>query len=192
MENDPSHPAFDELLVLAWQQGVSKAGEQLAARWHPKLWRHARLLTRSADEASDVTQAAWVSITRNRTQLQDPARFAPWAYRIVTRRCADLARREQRQGFVKRALADSITPTATEPIGSNDSIREAFRSMTGHDRAILLLAHVDELPLRIIAEIFDLPVGTVKSRLHAARQRLRTKIESQEPDLGETHETARQ
>jgi RNA polymerase sigma-70 factor (ECF subfamily) len=64
--------------------------------------------------------------------------------------------------------------------------------MTGHDRAILLLAHVDELPLRIIAEIFDLPLGTVKSRLHAARQRLRTKIESQDPDLGETHETARQ
>jgi RNA polymerase sigma-70 factor (ECF subfamily) len=174
--------AFDELLVLAWQDGDARAGERLARRWQPRLWRHARLLTDSAEEATDATQAAWLSMTQGRRQLAEPGRFGPWAYRIVTRRCADIVRRRQRDRTGRSAApaagvaAGAAAGADAAPDARADELRSAFDALDGEDRALLMLVHVDELPLRTVAEILDLPIGTVKSRLHAARRRLRDRM----------------
>ena len=169
--------AYDELLVLAWQQGFGLAGEQLVVRWQRRLWRHARLLTDSEDDASEAVQEAWVSMVRNRKSLKDPSRFGPWAYRIVTRRCADTIRRHRRTRLVPGATLAGLTAGTESADERTEPLLAALRCMPGRDRAMLTLAHVDELPLRYIAEIFDIPVGTVKSRLHTLRERLRSEIE---------------
>lgn len=172
--------AYDELLVLAWQNGFNAAAEQLVSRWQARLWRHARLLTDSPDDATEAVQAAWASMVRNRKSLHDPARFGPWAYRIVTRRCADAVRHRTRSrqapdGWLSQAPAPDSTPDDRA-----DSLEAALRELPGDDRALLTLVHVDGLPLRYVAEIFDIPVGTAKSRLYNLRARLRARIDAPE------------
>jgi len=168
---------FDELLVLAWQAGRPAAGERLIERWHGRLWRHARLLTDSPEDATEALQAAWTDIVRSRGRLRHPGRFGPWAYRIVTRRCADLVRRRRRDRRATSEGLDELPATARVPDERTGPLREALDALPGDDRAMLMLVHVDGLPLRAVAEVFDIPVGTVKSRLHAIRTRLAAHIE---------------
>lgn len=168
--------AYDELLVLAWQHGFAPAGERLVARWQPRLWRHARLLTDSPDDASEAVQAAWESVVRNRKSLRDPSRFGPWAYRIVTCRCADQIRR---RGRTRQTPEGTLIGLAAETPSTDDRaepLMAALRELSGDDRALLMLVHVDGLPLRYVAEIFSIPVGTVKSRLHTLRGLLRGRV----------------
>lgn len=185
MKRSLAQSALDELLVIAWKRGTREAGEQLVARWQPRLWRHARLLTDSPDEASEAVQGAWASMVRAKHRLRDPARFGPWAYRIVTRRCADIVRQRQRSRQTPPGVLESVAQRESPPDDRAEPLHIALASLPGDERAMLTLVHVDGLPLRYVAEIFDIPIGTVKSRLHATRAKLRTHIE------GEHHEQAR-
>ena len=171
---------YDELLVMRCQDGDEESLAALVNRWQPRLLRHAMRLTREHEAASEVVQEAWVAIVRSARRLDDPARFAPWVYRILTNKCADWTRQRQRQ----RA---SITPLAAEPAAKESSaedsqedvevLREAIKQLPHEQRAILSLFYVDGLSVRDIAEAFSLPVGTVKSRLYYARSTLREMIE---------------
>ncbi|MEM9064190.1 MAG: sigma-70 family RNA polymerase sigma factor [Planctomycetota bacterium] len=170
--------AYDELLVLAWQHGFPAAAEQLIRRWQPRLWRHARLLTDSSEDATEAVQASWASMVRNRKSLADPGRFGPWAYRIVTRRCADMVRQRRRARQSMNGALDTAESRDRPPSDLTEPLQAALAELSGDERALLTLAHVDDMPLRYIAEIFDIPVGTAKSRLHNLRARLRAKIEA--------------
>lgn len=175
---------YDELLVMRCQDGNQKALVALVGRWQPRLLRHAMRLTREHEAANDVTQEAWVAIVRGIRHLDDAARFAPWAYRIVTNKCADWTRRQQRQ----RA---SIVPLTAEPVAKESSVeasqdavaalREAIKLLSHEEQAILSLFYVEGLSLRDIAEALSLPVGTVKSRLHYARCNLKEVMERRNP-----------
>lgn len=82
----------DELLVLGAQARQVEAFEHLAARWHPRLLRHAWRLTGDLEGAQEAVQEAWMGVARGLWRLKDPASFGPWALRIVSRRCADKSR----------------------------------------------------------------------------------------------------
>jgi RNA polymerase sigma-70 factor, ECF subfamily len=171
---------YDELLVMRCQDGDGESLTALVNRWQPRLLRHAMRLTREHETAIDVVQDAWVAIVRGIRRLDDPARFAPWVYRIVTNKCADWIRRRQRQ----RA---SLVPLAVEPAAKEASaedaqnevaaIREAIGQLPREQQAILSLFYVEELSIRNIAEALCLPAGTVKSRLHYARSNLKDVME---------------
>ncbi len=171
---------YDELLVMRCQDGDQDSLVALVGRWQPRLLRHAMRLTREYEAASDVVQEAWVAMVRGIRRLDDAARFAPWAYRIVTNKCADWTRRQQRQ----RA---SSVPLTAEPVAKESSteashdelaaLREGIKQLPHEQEAILSLFYVEELSLREIAEALSLPVGTVKSRLHYARSHLREVME---------------
>src|SRR5690242_9505371 len=87
-------PAFDGLLVTLVQLGDRPATEALARRWQPRLLRTARRLV-GAELAPGAVQEAWISILRGIGGLRDPQRFAPWAFGILRRRCADAIRGAQ-------------------------------------------------------------------------------------------------
>lgn len=114
---------------------------------------------------------------RGKHRLRDPARFGPWAYRIVTRRCADIVRQRQRQRQTPPRVLDAVVSANSERDHRSESLQEALASLPGDERAMLILVHVDGMPLRYIGEIFGIPVGTVKSRLHTIRAKLREHIE---------------
>lgn len=168
----------DEWLVLQCQDGNTAAFSELVAKWQPQILRHAMRLTANRDAAADVSQAAWLAIIRGIDRLNDPACFRRWAYRIVSFKSADWIRDRQQD----RTFA---TPISTEPTdyratgtahGGEDeiaAIRLAMLRLAPDQKSILTMFYLEDMPLTEIAEAMSLPLGTVKSRLHYARQALK-------------------
>jgi RNA polymerase sigma-70 factor (ECF subfamily) len=169
----------DDLQVLACQAGDTSAFERLAARWHPRILRHARRLTGDADAASDVAQDTWIAVVRGLPRLRDPARFGAWALRIAGRGAADwIGRRVQTR---TRMAAAAEAPKSTAPDTSADNrialLRAAFKTLAAPDRLLVTLYYVDGYSVAETAVILGVPAGTVKSRLFHARERLRAELE---------------
>lgn len=184
---DPIRSIENELLVLEAQAGDRAAMDRLVDRWHGRLLRLARLLTGDQDGAADVTQEAWMGIVRGLRRLDDPAKFGPWAQRIVRRRAADWIRRRQRDRPRHAPVAGEAQAPPRKEADASDGggdgegeielLRSALRRLPGDRRAMLSLLHVDGASVAMIATIFQIPPGTVKSRLHHARRELRETIE---------------
>jgi RNA polymerase sigma-70 factor (ECF subfamily) len=186
ISNDPREAIYDQWLVLRSQDGDAQAFSELVKRWTPRLWRHARRLLDTEGEANDATQDAWLSITGGLNRLNDPAAFRRWAYRIVTRRCADRIRNSRR---TRRSEADAARPElAPAPLHDGDEIdrlRAAIRTLPADRRLVLSLLYVDSLSVAEIASALEIPAGTVKSRLRLARDELRRILEPESTNQGE-------
>ncbi|MCU0232215.1 MAG: RNA polymerase sigma factor [Acidobacteria bacterium] len=173
---DRTAPIEDEWLVLRSQEGDDAAFERLIARWQPRLWRHARRLVADDDDAWDALQEAWISMLAGLRRLHDPAAFPAWAYRIVTFKCADAARRAGRERRTERGAAVADTPRYETGRDEIEALRRALHELTLEQRAILSLHYMEELGVERIAEILGIPAGTVKSRLHHARAALAQRL----------------
>lgn len=177
--SDPTCQVLTELLVLRSQGGQSDAMPNLVRLWHGRLIRHAERLTGKADAANDVMQDAWMSICHGLNSLDDPSRFGPWAYRIVTRRSALWVRKQQRR---RQLEGDWAHQQPNEPTGSSDqaelvdAVRTALRRLPAEQQAILELRYVEDFGIDQIAIALGIAAGTVKSRLFHARQVLREHI----------------
>ena len=169
----------DELLVLRCQEGDDESLRALIDRWQPRLGRLAGRLTRDRDASRDIVQDAWLAIVRGIKRLDDPARFRSWAYRIVSNKCMDWTRRRvvrrkaarEREGTIENATDES---DATDEV---NGLRVALAHLPIDQRAILSLHYLDGMGLLEIARVLGVPVGTVKSRLYHARNRLREAME---------------
>ncbi len=170
----------DELLVLRSQEGDLAAFDELVDRWQERLWRHAWRLVGDETAAWDVLQEAWIGISRGITRLEDAAAFPAWAYRITSNKCRDRIRRERRRREAVEAYSDQVRHAEEEASASHErcaDLREALSRLCGRDRAILSLRYQEGFDTAEIAEILRVPEGTVKSRLHYARKRLRKYLE---------------
>ncbi len=173
----------DELLVLQCQEGDSEALKTLIARWQPRFARLAWRLTSEREAARDVVQDAWLAIVRGLKRLDDPARFRPWAYRIVKNKCADWVRRRATRRNAMEQLREQATHPATdgEPnSGDISRLRDAMARLPDEQRMILSLHYSEEMSIIEIAAVLGVPAGTVKSRLFHARNRLKEALERME------------
>ncbi|WP_369025727.1 RNA polymerase sigma factor [Qipengyuania sp. RANM35] len=162
---------FDELLVTLVQAGDRSAAERLAARWQPRLVRTARRLLADDELARVAVQECWLAILRGIDTLRDPARFAPWAFGILHRKCVDRIR-------VRQAVRSSSGEMTTEPGSGSQTddgiaIRQAFALLPPDQRLAAQLFFVEGLTLAEIAEVQQVPLGTAKTRLFHARRRLK-------------------
>jgi len=168
------HDRVTEMLVLDAQSGDEQAFAKLYHLWSPRLARHVGRLVNDADATRDVSQETWLAIARSLRSVGDPAAFGAWAYRIATRRAADWVRdRQRRRRLDREHPSENGTPDAPDL----DPVRAAIRSLAPEQRAILSMHHADAMSLAHIAEALQIPVGTVKSRLFAARNELRRALE---------------
>lgn len=173
----------NELLVIRAQEGSVEAFSELVERWQERLWRLAWRLTDDEQAAWDVLQEAWMVISRRIGRLEDSAAFPAWAYRIISNKSRDWIRCRQR---MRRAdeMYGQRWRDAEHGEGPTDGLyadlREALADLSGHDRAILSLRYEDNFSTSEIAEILEIPPGTVKSRLHHARQRLQRLFEGEQ------------
>ena len=159
----------DELLVIDAQAGDSSAMEALVSRWQKRLWHHALRLTGDVNAAWDVTQQAWLGIVKGLQKLHDPANFRAWAYRITTNKSTDWIRE-------KAALRHLPLLDVQNPKQDSDeikSVHELLQKMDPTKRAILCLYYFENLSVSEMSVALNIPKGTVKSRLHAARNELR-------------------
>lgn len=181
--NAPSLQAerlYDELLVTLVQAGDRAAANRLAARWQPRLARTAMRLLGSRDAALSAVQDSWVAILRGIGRLRDPARFAPWAFGILHRRCVDHIRRMQ----VKRGQAGELESEPAAAIGDADdalTVRQAIAGLPPDQRLAAQLFFIEGLTLAEIAEVQQVPLGTAKSRLFHARRQLKAALSGDLP-----------
>ena len=179
-------PAYDELLVLKCQDGDAPALDELVSRWQGRFVGHACRLTGQPEAARDAVQEAWLAIVRGLGRLDDPARFGPWAYRIVGNKAIDWVRRQGRRRRIDQELLD--TQRRQEDLSRRDStgdrehelLVQALHALAPDRQALLGLYYQDGFSVREIAEILEIPAGTVKSRLFHARHQLKEALEGGE------------
>lgn len=171
--------ALDVYQVGLAIEGDRAAFESLYRRWHPRLLRLARRLTRHPDEALDVLQEAALTIARDIHKLRDPARFSPWAYTIIRRRAADhIGKAVRRREHESALVQDDIDAAEDE----NLSLRQALLRLSETDRLMLTLFYLDGLRGTEMAAALGIPLGTLKSRLFTARQKLKSIYSPSEGD----------
>jgi RNA polymerase sigma factor (sigma-70 family) len=184
VDQTPERP-LDEYLVLLSQAGSTDAMDGLARRWTPRLLRYAaRMLggsTESAETAGDVVQETWIGAIRGLHGLRDPSQFKAWIYGIATRKCADAIRTHMRR---RRLDVHSVNAGASlgEPatrLEDRIDMTAGIRQLPPKQRAAVHLFYGEDLTVEEIASALGIPAGTVKSRLHQARQALKR-------NLGET------
>lgn len=179
--DDNSQRALDEYLVSLSQAGSSEALDGLARRWTPRLLRYAtRVLggSDSAEVARDVVQETWIGAIRGLRGLRDPAQFPAWIYGIATRKCADAIRANTRR---RRLGTQAAADESSRPVGNPTSEQQidlatAIRGLPPIHRAVVHLFYREELSVEEIASILGIPAGTVKSRLHHARDALKRQL----------------
>jgi len=117
-----------------------------------------------------------MAISRGIRRLNDPSRFGPWAYRIVTNKCADHVRSETSRRHATLASGTTANNVATEK-ENGDALRRAMASMPAERRTLLALHYLEGLSVTQLSDVFVIPAGTVKSRLYHARAELKSILE---------------
>jgi RNA polymerase sigma-70 factor (ECF subfamily) len=163
----------DELVVIGCQLGERAAFDALIARWHDPLWRYARRLTDSDDAAAETTQEVWLRVCRGIARLRDAARFRAWMFGIARRVVMDRLR-EQYAAPPMADVDDADLPSAADPELAERiaHLHEELSRLPPAEREALVLFYLEDLTLAELAEVWTVPVGTVKSRLFRARRAL--------------------
>ena len=135
-------------------------------------------------EARDAAQEAFVAAWKRIGDLRDSDRFDAWFQRIAVN-AARMAHRGRRRRGVREIPASRVAAVEAVPATASPAERDgrvlgaALGRLPPDQRALLGLHHLEGRPLAELAAILDVPVGTVKSRLHAARQALQAAIDAE-------------
>jgi RNA polymerase sigma-70 factor, ECF subfamily len=176
----------DVALVKGAQGGDMSAFEELVARHRDRIFARAFSMMRNEDEATDLSQEAWVKGWQRLHQFQGEASFLTWMTRIVINLCLDQLRKQKRLraesiehleeelGGVERQMP-VITPNPTEGLERTElrqTIDRALDQLSVAHRTVLVLHEFEELEYKEIAKRMDCSIGTVMSRLFYARRRM--------------------
>jgi len=159
----------NQLLVMDAQDGDAGAMEKLVRRWQKRLWLHARRLIGDTEAAWDVTQQTWLGIIRGLRKLHDPADFRAWAYRIATNKSIDWIKKGTASKQI--SIEDIHEPPQTQEREAD--LKDLLEKLDIRKRAVLSLYYFEQLTVPEISVALNIPAGTVKSRLHAARNDLK-------------------
>ncbi len=148
----------------------------------PRLRRFARSLTRDAADADDLTQVALERALKARTQWQPGTRMDSWMLRTMRNCWIDEVRSRTRRSRTFAPEEEGIGVSATvddfERAADMQAIDQAMNQLPPEQREVIALVLVEGLSYREAADILDLPMGTVTSRLTRGRQALARKLEA--------------
>lgn len=169
----------DSWLVMQTRTGNKKAMALLVKRWHKKLCRQAYWYTKDLDTSKDIVQDCWPIIIKRIDSLKDGTSFGSWALSIVTRKSIDLLRKNNREvKSLEEYYENRSITTYDGDFNNNESLKKALRvaikKLSNQSQQILNLFYLEEFSIVAISEILKVPVGTVKSRLFNAREKLKT------------------
>ncbi len=150
-------------------EGDTEAFEVFAGEHYPGVLALLGHLTGSRDEAADLTQQTFVSARRHLGSLRNESSLKGWLYRIAYREFLHWLR----EARTDNGPIPEDYPSASEVGPDAMVLAGAIRSLPEEQRAAFVLRFVHELSVFEVAAVLDIPIGTVKSRCHLARQRLR-------------------
>jgi RNA polymerase sigma-70 factor (ECF subfamily) len=181
-----SDEVSDEDLILRARRGDgASAFESLLHRYEHDLFRYLRRYLGNAEMAEDVFQLTFLQVHLKRESFEDGRRFRPWLYAIATNQAIDAQRRNRRHrmvsldqplghnadsGSLRQLIAGdgAAADDASDDREAAEWVRKAVEALPSPQKAVLLLVYHQGLKYREAADSLGLPVGTVKSRLHAA------------------------
>jgi len=185
-----------ERLVVRCRDGDPRAFDGLVERFQRRVFYTIFRVVRDAHLADDLTQEVFITVFRRMGTLKDPASFPSWLLRTAMNRAID-ARRKSKREQDRVFLLDDFTavgdgaegpsPTETKACEVDEAertqhlerqLREAIDALPDGQRRALLLSMDEHLSHDAIAEILEIPKGTVKSRLHHARKFQTVKLRS--------------
>jgi len=162
-----------DLLVLDAQQGCESAFTALYQQFNGQLLRFCFRFCGDEQLAKDAVQESWITLSRNLKRLEDPRKFRVWAFKTVRWRVVDLVRR---RGAQPEALSEDMEETAAPAQGelaTSGQLKAHLDALPKMERVCLSLFYLEDMKITEIAAVMEVPVGTVKSRLNRARERLR-------------------
>jgi RNA polymerase sigma-70 factor, ECF subfamily len=194
----PHAERSDEELLLAYRgQSDRAAFEQLVHRYEAELYSYLRNYLGDAQMAEDAFQATFLQVHLKCSQFEPGRKVRPWLYTVATNQAIDAQRRNRRHRMVSldrryggscdededsgslMGLLDSAEPTPDDVFQSAEDgqhVRAAVDGLPEALRRVVLLVYYQGLKYREAADVLSVPVGTVKSRLHAAISRLNVSL----------------
>ncbi|HEV3402389.1 MAG TPA: RNA polymerase sigma factor [Acidimicrobiales bacterium] len=178
----PADLRSDDELVTAGRAGDVPAIDVLLRRHYPRLRALCRRLTGDGHDADDACQEALVALVRGLPRFDGRSAFATWAYRVTTNTCLDELRRRRRRPPLRPrddeagAPADGAAPPSAPDVGDRVAARldvdAALARLAPEFRTAVVLRDLCQLSYDEIAEVLDVPVGTVRSRIARGRAAL--------------------
>jgi RNA polymerase sigma-70 factor, ECF subfamily len=172
----------DAQLIAKTLAGNAEAFGELVARHQDRLYNTVLHVVGHVEDARDVVQEAFIQAFLKLNTFRNDSAFFTWLYRIAFNAAITHRRKERPMASVE-FMRESAR---REPVDRNDTpaaafcrnercsrIREAIAGLDEEFRAVLVLREIDDCSYETIADILDLPIGTVRSRLHRARLQLR-------------------
>ncbi len=178
-------------LIRRFQRGQPLAFEALYDRFKDYVYRVAFFLTRNSGDAEEVVQDTFLDLLRALPayQVEGPARFETYLYRLTANRCRAHLRRRPPPSADWDAIEDRLERLPSPNPDEDDPqtialsreqallLWQAVDGLPEHLRAVILLRYQCDLSYPEIAQALDLPVGTVKSRLYQAHQTLKARLQ---------------
>lgn len=180
-------------LIRRFQRGQPLIFEALFNRYKDYVYRVAFYVTRNAAEAEDATQEAFLDVLKALPDydVDGPARFETWLYRVTVNRCKMRLRRKRppsvEWGEVEERLErlphPGEDPPETRMLRSEraDDLWRAVDALPEEHRAVLLLRYREEMAYQEIADALSIRLGTVKSRLYNAHKKLKRLLATHNP-----------
>ena len=180
-ESTPEH-----VLIARLRRGDAAAFELLVRTHQDRVYDFCVRMLSDREEAFDLTQEIFISVHRNLEKFRADAKLTTWIYRIARNHCLNRLKHLKRRG---RGVTDEYGElnelSITQSMGGSEApdenllrkksrelVHKAIEQLDEEQRALVVLRDVEGLSYEEIMEITELPEGTVKSRLHRAREKL--------------------
>jgi len=172
----------DVVLAVRAQDGDRAALTALVERHEPRVRRLAGYLLNDPQDAEDAAQEALAKVLTRIDQFRGEARFATWLYSLVTNTCRDLGERQRR----RQHQALETAPEVASTLGPHDlacqreqraELARELEGLSNDQRHVMVMKDVLALSYEEIAEVLEMPVGTVKCHAHRGRARMRRALE---------------
>ncbi len=189
-------PATDNSLVTEFISGNDEAFTRLVTRYKDSITNYLNMMVGDYDIAVDLSQETFLRVYKSINRYSNLYQFSTWIYRIATNLAIDEMRYRKRRGqvFYKNVMGNrastandgpefEITDVRRGPRDeilrkeSNQILVDAIRSLPKKYRTAFIMKEVQELPYDDIAKVLKCSPGTIKSRLHRARELLQRKLE---------------
>ena len=171
-----------ELRVLRCQLGEPQAFREMVELMEASLHYYIKRLLQNESDTYDVLQQVWVDVFRKIKSLRNTKAFRTWIYRIAHHKAVSLIRKEVSIASLQEASAKELSAMEQENWEPEDSefVHKSLDKLNPLHREVLTLHFLEEMKYEDIADVTGCSIGTVKSRLHYAKQALRRLMESQQ------------
>ena len=182
----------DSRLIAQIKGGNLEAFAKLFDKYKGQVYRTALAITHDRDAAEDILQDCFLRVHAHMNKLNGEKTIAPWLYRVTVNLCYNwLAGKRRQVTFIDEIIDHLVGSRAPSPQRMaeawelHQTISRAIDSLSFDHRIVVLLYYLNDFNLEEIAYILECPIGTIKSRLYYAREKLKHQLATDEAALGE-------